>query len=277
MRGFIAGVLIVLGLIIVPLANLGVWTQREVLSTDAFSSLSNEVLQEQAVRDALANRIADELVKKVPELGLGRFLLVPALSQAIATPEFQQIFEGAVSDMHAQLERGDDQLTLNLDAILPLVKQLVAKVDSGLAARIPTQTGLAAITVVKKDNVPQLWLGLDITRGASWAFPIAALVLLGLGIAVATNRGLALLLAGLGLAAIALFMVVALKVGREPLSNVAGRDVDVNAFDAGYDVVTESLVLQTAVLGLIGLVAALGGIVLMVARKRTSNQPAPWA
>ncbi len=60
---------------------------------------------------------------------------------------------------------------------------------------------------------------------------------------------------------ISLLMVVVLKAGRGPLSNVAGREVDVSAFNAGYDVVTKSLVVQTAVLGVIGLVAALIGIV----------------
>ncbi len=269
--------LIVLGLLLVPLANLGVWTQREVLSTSGFSTLSTDVLEQPEVRDALANRIADELVQAVPQLAIGRLVLEPALGQAIGTTQFQQTFDRAVSDMHAQLERGDDQLTLNLDAILPLVRELVAKVDSGLASRIPQQTGIAAITVVTKDNVPQLWLGVDIARGASWVFPIAALLCLGLGVAIARNRALALLLAGLGLAVIALLLVIALKVGREPLSNVAGPEVDVNAFNAGYDVVTETLVVQTAVLGLIGLVAALTGIVLSIARKRTQDRPAAWA
>jgi hypothetical protein len=276
MRGFVAGVLIVVGLLLVPLADLGLWTQREVLSTSEFTALSTEVLDQQEVRDALANRLADELVTQVPQLGVGRFVLVPALGQALGTTQFEGIFERAVADMHAQLERGDDQLTLNLDAILPLVREIVANVDSGLASRIPQETGLAKITVVTKDNAPHLWLGVDIARSASWVVPLLALLCLALGVAVASNRALALVLAGLGLTAVALLVVVALKVGREPLSNVAGPEVDVNAFNAGYDVVTESLVVQTAVLGLVGLVVALIGIVLSVVRRNKAS-PAAWA
>lgn len=268
--------LIVVGLLLVPLANLGVWTQRELLSTDAFTALSTDVLDQNDVRDALANQIADELERQVPQLALGRIVLVPALGQVLGSQQFEGIFERAVADMHAQLERGDDQLTLNLDAMLPLVRELVANVDAGLASRIPQQTGIAAITVVKKDNVPQLWLGVDVARQASWLFPALALVALAAGVAVARKRARALVLAGLGLAAIALLTVVALKMGQEPLSNVAGPAVDQKAFDAGYDVVTESLVVQTAVLGIIGLVAALIGIILH-ARGGSKSAPAQWA
>lgn len=268
--------LIVLGLLLVPLANLGVWTQREVLSTDGFSELATDVLAEQEVQTALANRLADELVQQVPQIGAGRIILVPVLAQVVGSQQFLEVFERAVSDMHAQLERGDDQLTLNLDAVLPLVKSLVANVDGGLASRIPTQTGIPAITVVERDNAPQLWLGVDIAQSASWAIPLLALVLLVLGVAIARNRAIALVLTGLGLAAIALLIVVALKAGREPLSNVAGPEVDVKAFDAGYDVVTQTLVVQTAVLGILGLVAALVGIILS-ARTRSKPEPATWA
>jgi hypothetical protein len=156
------------------------------------------------------------------------------------------------------------------------VKQLVANVDGGLASRIPAQTGLAGITVVTKENVPQLWLGVDIARGASWLFPALALIFLVLGVAVAKNRGLTLVFAGLGVATISLLVVVALKAGRGPLSNVAGQDVDVSAFNAGYDVVTKSLIVQTAVLGIVGLVAALIGILISV-RRHAKPEPVVWA
>ncbi len=268
--------LIALGLLLLPLANLGVWTQREVLSTSGFSSLATDVLEQDEVRAALSNRLADELVAQVPQLSAGRIILVPVLEQVIGSDQFGAIFEHAVADMHDQLENGSDQLTLNLDAMLPLVKQLVANVDSGLASRIPQQTGLAGITVVTKDNVPQLWLGVDIARGASWLFPALALIFLVLGVAVANNRGLTLVIAGLGVATISLLIVVALKAGRGPLSNVAGTEVDVSAFNAGYDVVTKSLVVQTAVLGVLGLVAALIGIVIS-ARRTSKPEPVVWA
>ncbi len=63
--------LIALGLLLLPLANLGVWTQREVLSTSGFSSLATDVLEQDEVSAALANRLADELVAHVPAALVG--------------------------------------------------------------------------------------------------------------------------------------------------------------------------------------------------------------
>jgi hypothetical protein len=276
MRGIVAAVLIILGVALVPLADLGMWTERELLSTSEFTTLATDVVQRDEVKDALANRLADILVEQVPPLALGRFVLVPALKQALGTQQFQTVFEGAVQNMHTQLENGDDRLTLDLDAILPIVRDLVANVNEDVASQIPQQTGIAVITVVTRDNVPQLWAGVDIAREASWVVPLLSLLLMAAGVAVAKKRALALILAGLGVAAAALLVVLAIKLGREPLSNVAGSTVNLKAFDAGYEVITDSLVLQTAVLGLLGLVAALVGVGIAVTH-RPDAAPAPWA
>ena len=274
MRGFFAVVLIGVGLLLVPFADQGVWVERELLSTSAFTNLSTEVLHQDAVRDALANRLADELEKQVPQLSLGRFILVPALRQVLGTEQFANIFERAVSDMHAQLERGDDQLTLDLDAVLPLVRELVANVDEGIAEKIPDGV-LPEFTVVTKENVPQLWIGVEATRGASWLFPALALIFLAGGVAVARRHAVALLIVGLGVAMIAVIMALGLRLGRDPLSEVEGPTVEVAAFKAGYDTVTESLVVQTMVLGLGGLVVALVGLgFVLVGRGSKRPQPA---
>ena len=49
LRGFVAGVLLTAGLVLVPLGDLGVWTRRELLSTSGFARLSTQVLR---VRDS---------------------------------------------------------------------------------------------------------------------------------------------------------------------------------------------------------------------------------
>ena len=264
--------LIVVGLLLVPFANQGVWVERELLSTSAFTTLSTEVLTQDAVRDALANRIVDELEKRVPQLSLGRFALVPALREALDTEQFRTIFERAVRDLHAQLERGDDELTLDLDATLPLVRELVAQVPlvGGLASDIPDGV-LPEFTVVTKENVPQLWVGVEATQDAWWLFPVLALVFLAAGVAVARRRALALVVVGIGIVAIAVVLVLGLRLGRDPLSEVAGPTVEVDAFKAGYDTVTDSLAVQTMVLGLGGLVVALIGLGFMLVGRGSSR------
>jgi len=276
MRGFVAGLLVLAGLVLVPFADLGIWTRREILPTEAFTDLATEIVTQDAVQDALAKRLADELVARQPRLGLGRFVLEPAMRQALDTPQFEAIFRTAVTSTHGQLERGDDQLSLNLDAMLPIVRDLVAQVDAGVASNIPDSAGLPEITFLRKDQVPQLWFGVVVTRHASWLLPILMVLAFAGAVMVARKRALTLVIAGFGMAFVCLLLALALRVGRDMLSNVVGPEVDVRAFDAGYDVVTDSIVTQTLALGVVGLVSAGVGVVLMVWR-RANTRPTGWA
>lgn len=275
MRGIVAGTLVVLGLLLVPLATLGIWVQRQILPTDEFTDLATEVVQHPDVREALADRFLDELEAQEPRLAVGRFVLQPAVREALTTDEFQQVFRSSVSDMHAQLERGDDELSLDLDGLLPVVRSLVARVDRGIAEQIPTAAGLPSITVVRESDVPELWQGVEITRHASWVFPVLVLVALAGAVVVAPNRSLTLIIAGAGVAVMCLIVGLALREGRDLLSDFVGPEIDVRAFDAGYDIVTDTLVNQTLLLGIVGVIAAVVGVVWMLAER--SRRPPTWA
>jgi hypothetical protein len=261
MRALVAGTLVVIGLLLVPFATIGIWLQRQVLPNDEFTDLATEVIQTDAVREAFANRFLDELEGVEPRLSLGRIVLEPAVEEAIGTDQFERVFRVAVSDMHAQLERGDDQLSLNLDAMLPIVKDLVAEVNSSVADQIPSAAGLPSITVVREQDVPALWWGVEVTRNAAWAFPVLMVVALAAAVVVAPRRAQTLIGAGAGVAVVCLVFGLALRTGRDFLSDYVGSVIDERAFNAGYDVVTDSLVNQTLLLGLLGVIAAGVGVV----------------
>jgi hypothetical protein len=275
MRGFVAGLLLFVGFVLVPFATLGIWTRRELLPTDAFTDLATDVVQQDAVQAALASRLADELIARQPQLRLGRVVLEPATVRALDTPQFEAIFRTAVGSTHEQLVRGDDQLTLDLNAMVPIVRDFVAGVDQGVASLIP-DSGLPAFTIVRKSEVPQLWFGVDVTRRASWVFPLLMVIALAAAIAVAKQHALVLVIAGFGVAFMCLMVVLALRVGRDQLSDVVGPEVDISAFNAGWEVVTDALVTQTFVLGAVGIVAAGVGVALMV-RRDSGTRPTEWA
>lgn len=276
MRGFVAGLLLLVGLLLVPFADLGIWTRRQILPTDSFTDLATEVVQQDAVQAALTSRLVDEIVARESRLGVARFVLEPAVGQALDTPQFESIFRVSVASTHDQLERGDDQLSLDLNQVLPIVRDLVAQVDSGVARRIPDSLGLPSITFLREEEVPELWFGVEVTREASWVFPVLMVITLGAAVAVAKQRALAVVIAGFGVAFVCLLIVLALRVGRDMLSDVVGPTIDVQAFDAGYEVVTDSLVTQSLALGVLGLLVAAVGVVLMVWR-RGNTRSSSWA
>ena len=275
MRGLVAGLLLFVGFLLVPFATLGIWTQRELLPTEAFADLATDVVQQDAVQAALASRLADELIARQPRLRLGRVVLEPATVRALDTPQFEAIFRIAITSTHEQLVRGDDQLTLDLNAMIPIVRDFVAGVDQGVANQIP-DSGLPAFTVVRKTEIPQLWFGVDVTRRASWVLPVLMVIALAAAVAVAKQHALTLVIAGFGVAFVCLLVVLALRVGRDMLSDVVGPEVDVSAFNAGYEAVTDAIVTQTFVLGALGIVAAGVGVAFMV-RRGSGTRPTQWA
>jgi hypothetical protein len=264
MRGFLAGVLVAAGLVLLPLADLGVWSQRSLLSTSGFTDLSTDVLREPDVRQALAERLVEELERRESRLRAGRAVLMASVREVTGSQPFESLFRSAVGDMHAQLERGDDQLSLNLDAALPLVRARVSTVDVRLGDLVPEAADLPSITVVTRDDVPELWEAVQIVRRAALAFPLAAIAVFAVAVVLARRRGVMLAVIGIGTIAVALLIVAVLRLGQDPLSDVAGSQISVEAFDAGYDVVAGSLVNQTVVMAGLGAVvgaAGLGGVI----------------
>lgn len=275
MRRFAAGILAFVGLLLVPLADAGLWTQRELLTTASFTDLAVDVVRQPEVSDALAQRLTDEIELRTDLPLEAHSVIESAVRTAVGTEQFELIFRAAVGGMHDQLKRGDDVLALNLDESLPVIKSTVAGTDQGIAAEIP-DSGLPVITVVTKDDAPALWDAVDVARRASLAFPIAALVLLAAAVLVSPRRHVMLIVIGVGMLAIAVALALLIELGRGPLSDVAGSQLSRDAFDAGYDVVGASFVAQSAVFGVLGVVLAASGGALMWRRSR-NRIPNEWA
>jgi len=157
-----------------------------------------------------------------------------------------------------------------------LVRDAVARVDTGVAEQIPDADALPSITVVTRDDVPELWRGVQITREASWAFPALVLFALLGAVAVANRRARMLVTIGVGGVLVSFVQILVVRLGREVLSDVAGPKVDVGAFTRGYEVVTATLVTQTIVVAVVGLVLAIGGVVAMLVLRREAP-PGEWA
>ena len=102
------------------------------------------------------------------------------------------------------------------------------------------------------------------------------LLAFGAAIAIARQHARTLVIAGFGVAIVCLLLALSLRSGRDMLADVAGPSVDVAAFDAAYDVVTDSLVTQTLLLGGVGLVGAGVGVALLL-RRSGGTRPTAWA
>ena len=275
MRSSTAGLLALVGLLLVPLADVGLWAQRRLLPTEAFTDLSVDVLHQPEVGDALAARLAEEIDTLVALTSDTSAIVESAVVSAVATAEFEQVFRIAVGSMHEQLERGDDELTLDFDPALPAIKVAVARFDQTAADQIP-DAGIPAITVLRESEVPVVWRAVDVARRAAIVFPVAALVVLGVAVLMSWRRGQLVIAIGVGLVVISVALALLVGVGRDVLSDVGGDEERQAAFTAGYNAVTASFVTQTAVLAAIGVLVGGSGVA-MLWRQRRNRRPIGWA
>jgi hypothetical protein len=274
MRGAVAGLLALIGLLLVPLADVGVWTRHELLDRDQFTDLASQVFEEGSVRDSLADRLTEVIDRRAGVPAEGSAAVRSVVVTALGTPQFEEVLRASVGGMRDQVQRGDDQLTLDLDAVLPVVRSTAALANPSVATRIPDS--LPAITVVTREEVPAFWTAVGVVRRASGVFPIACLLALAAAVVVAERRAVTLVAIGAGTALLALLLVLVIKLGREPLSHVVGTQVAKDAFDAGYGVIGDTFVTQTLLLGCGGVVAAGAGVTLLVGEQR-NERPRRWA
>jgi len=266
--------LIVVGCLLVPLADLGVWIQRVVLDTDEFTALADDLLARRAVRDGLAAEIVDQLEQAQPGIDTVAVALRPLISDALETPAFTNLFAEAIAGVHDQLVDGADQLSLDLDPSLALVTEEVRQVAPEVADRIPSGAAIGDIVLVRRSQAPYLWAGVDAARWGSLVAIVVAFGLLALGVALARRWPLALGVAGVGVVATSLLFLALVAAAQVYATRWVGVAVDRAAFRATWDVFQRSLMVQTLLVALVGVAAAAVGFLIELGSTRPTRAQA---
>ncbi len=273
MRTFLAAVLAVVFVVLVPLADLGAWAQRELVGTTPFVRLGEQVLDQRAVRAALADRIVSNVEATNPALIGVDAQTRAVVTQQLATSTVKPAFDDLLASTHDQLRHGHDPLQLDLSPILPTLRQ---QLPPSLASRLPTTVALAPVTVLRRTDAPAVWQAVQLVQNDALVVVLVTIVALLGAIAVARSRGALCIILGLATAAIAVGLIAVVKPGRSLLENQSGTSTQRAAFLAGYDVVTHSFVVQTVVMAVAGLVLVLAGC--FVAWNQGRNvRPTGWS
>jgi hypothetical protein len=271
-RAVVAGCLVVVGVGLVPFANAAVWGRRHLLDTPRFVALTSDVVRTPGVRSALADRITDDLSARSTELAIASPLVHAAVARVIESDAFLTVFDPAVASLHRQLLAGDDQLTLDLRALLPLIREELGQLDRRLASLVP-DLALGGIVVADRADAPALWDGVDVARRAWWIAPLLAVALLGAAVVVANRHLTMTVLVGGGIAAASLVMLVALAIARASLSGVTSG-ADQRLVRGVWDAVVDSLQTQTLVVMALGIFLAVAAGVALALRARAAGRAA---
>jgi hypothetical protein len=207
--------LVVLASVIGFLSIFAVWVKRQALETETWTETSVELLENEEIRNAVADFIVVELFANVdveqeiarplpPELkrlagpiaGGVRQLADRAAREALAQPRVQAIWEDANRTAHSQLLAViDDEagpvsttggvVTLDLTQVLESITRQLG-VGGGLAAKLPPEA--ANLEIMRSEELETVQNGVRLLRTLAWVLTAITFVLYALAIWLARGR-----------------------------------------------------------------------------------------
>lgn len=204
--------LLVLATVVGIVAGFAVWSARQLLETDQWTETSSELLQNEDIRDAVADFMVDELFDNVDVQGQLASALPPRLAplagpaagglrqladrvapQLLERPRVQVLWEQINREAHerfvavingdapAAAESGGE-VYLDLGVI---VQQLGSDLGIGAAAKIPS--GVAKLEVMSADDLEAVQDAAKLLEDAAYILTAVALLLLALAVYLAAG------------------------------------------------------------------------------------------
>jgi hypothetical protein len=265
--------IIVLASVIGFFSIFAVWVKRQALETDTWTRTSAQLLENEDIRDALADYLVTQLYANVdvekqiasvlpPDLqGLAgpisggvRQLVDDTARKALAEPKVQQLWENANRAAHEQLlsviddkgtavSTGGGVVTLNLDTILAGVAAEVG-LPSSLTSKLPADA--AHLEVMRSDELETVQDGAHLLRTLAWLLTAITLGLYALAIYLARGwRREALRSVGIAFVVVGIMVLFAhVLAGRAVVGSLADTSTAEPAVQATWDIAT-SLLLAT--------------------------------
>ncbi|MBA2342795.1 MAG: hypothetical protein H0V85_04965 [Thermoleophilaceae bacterium] len=231
-------VLIGLGALFLLVGTVALYADLHLLDSKDFADRATSTLSEDEVRNAIGQRLSDEVIKAQPDL-LGARPLIDGAAEGIAgTSAFQALFRRGVQQVHGSVfGRQQDSVALKVADIALLVVQALEQIDPDIARKVPK--GVEGELLSVSEGSDQAILNLaqvadDIRSVALWSVVLAAL-LLTLAIVTSLERRRTVRTIGVTVAGIGLFLIVALILGRAIVSNKVGTAAETDAIRAVWD------------------------------------------
>jgi hypothetical protein len=195
--------------------------------SDQFSNHVSSALERPAVRDEVARRITDQVLKAQPDLVGIRPVVEGAASTVVDSNAFQSLLRSAVRDVHrAIFDRDKNTVLLTVADIGTVLRGVIARFEPKAAKKLP---GAEKAEVLASHPPP--WL-LDLARTAkgvrefSSSMFVVFLVTGALGLLLSLDRRRYISLVGIATAVGAGILVLAYQVGRSVLlDKIAEPDV----------------------------------------------------
>lgn len=256
--------LLVLVAVLTPLSTLAVWAEREIGDSDGYVSAMAPLASDPAVQNAVANRITDEVLKKVdagPFTVAVRELVHDAVLSFAATDAYKTAWNTVNRAAHTAVEQaltsdGDNSASIDLGPVIEQVKRQLMMEGVPFAEQIPI--GNTTITLVESERLGAAREVFDALQIAGLWLPVGTTVLAAVAVLVSSRRGHALTLLCFALAMGGVLLMLTVLVGRAVALDDLPPDVDRAAAGAVLDALTASLRTTSWWLMGVGVIAGVG-------------------
>jgi hypothetical protein len=259
---------VVAGLLLL-LSSFAVWVDRVALNTDEFVDTSTELLEDDAIRTAVATEVVDELFSstdvesdiedKLPEdlkslsgpatagLREGSYQLV---ARALGQPRLQRLWALSLEQTHETLVRvleADDGTVSTEGGVVTLDLELIvleAADRIGLRSEVEDQlpADVGTIEILRSDELDTAQDSFQLLKTLAWVLPLFALAAFALGAWLSGDRRRAMRRIGITAIVVGVIGIVAANVvGAYVVDSLVAETENRTAAGNAWDILSELL------------------------------------
>lgn len=270
-RGRSLAVLVVLVLagLLLLLSSFAVWVNRVALNTEVFTDTSTELIEDDAIRQAVATRVVDELFESVdveaelqeqlppdyqrlagPAAAGLREASYRLVDRALEQPRLQRLWELSIQESHQTLVavlEGDEGTVSTAGGVVSLdLEALVIEAADRIGLPDDVQNEIRGrvgrIEILSSDELDTAQDGFQILKALAWFLPILTLIAFVIAAWIAHDRRRVIRKIGVTVVVVAVLGLLAVNVVGNYIVNSLVSDTD-NRTAAGnaWDILTELL------------------------------------
>jgi hypothetical protein len=279
-------ILVIAGLLLL-LTSFAVWINRVALNTQVFTDTSGELLDNDAIRSAVATRAVDGLFDNVdvqaeveaklpkdvkslsgPATAALRQASYQIVDRALERPALQELFAASLEESHKTLvqilEGGGSRVSTQGGVVTLDLSQIIREagdrigIGQQVADKLPPDAG--RIEILRSDQLDTAQSAFQLMKTLAWVLPLLTLVAFGFAVWLAGERRRAVRGVGIVLVVVGVLGLLAAKLTQNYLVNAlvahkGDREAASNAWNILTDLMRGSF-RWMIIIGILFLVAA---------------------
>lgn len=260
-------VAIVVGCILLSVANVSLWATHTIFNPERFGGLVTEGLQSDQATQAIAEEVVDHLLEDYPAVraiasSMAEELLTALLQHPVLTPVIEKVAAGANLVLTTDIT---DIIPLELQEMIPFVVGVIYAIDPDLVDQISAELSSSPLALLNPNELPNLRTA---SRVLPWLWPFALLGAVGLFVAAiryGPNRAKSMVYTGAGIAITGGFMLLFVPAIRSASTGAITTSIGRIVVGEVVDTLLRGYAIQDVLLIVVGIALYIEG------RRRLTN------